>query len=122
MQRMGVSLVFVQYNTPDNFILQGRHERIKFYIKVSVIQLFSKDMEVVDTGDVAQMVERSLSMREVRGSIPRISNFNIFSFLFFLMQKLHLYLNLKLQSTSTTFTFKIIALSGIGLYLLLQLD
>ncbi len=25
------------------------------------------------TGDVAQMVERSLSMREVRGSIPRIS-------------------------------------------------
>jgi hypothetical protein len=25
-------------------------------------------------GDVAQMVERSLSMREVRGSIPRISN------------------------------------------------
>jgi hypothetical protein len=24
-------------------------------------------------GDVAQMVERSLSMREVRGSIPRIS-------------------------------------------------
>ena len=26
-------------------------------------------------GDVAQMVERSLSMREVRGSTPRISNF-----------------------------------------------
>jgi hypothetical protein len=26
------------------------------------------------SGDVAQMVERSLSMREVRGSIPRISN------------------------------------------------
>ena len=26
-------------------------------------------------GDVAQMVERSLSMREVRGSIPRISIF-----------------------------------------------
>jgi hypothetical protein len=26
-------------------------------------------------GDVAQMVERSLSMREVRGSIPRISMF-----------------------------------------------
>ena len=26
-------------------------------------------------GDVAQMVERSLSMREVRGSIPRISTF-----------------------------------------------
>jgi hypothetical protein len=27
-------------------------------------------------GDVAQMVERSLSMREVRGSIPRISIYN----------------------------------------------
>ena len=27
-------------------------------------------------GDVAQMVERSLSMQEVRGSIPRISNFS----------------------------------------------
>ena len=27
-------------------------------------------------GDVAQMVERSLSMREVRGSIPRDSNFS----------------------------------------------
>lgn len=25
-------------------------------------------------GDVAQMVERSLSMREARGSIPRISS------------------------------------------------
>ena len=30
-------------------------------------------------GDVAQMVERSLSMREVRGSIPRISTIFIFS-------------------------------------------
>ena len=29
-------------------------------------------------GDVAQMVERSLSMREVRGSIPRISTFSSF--------------------------------------------
>ena len=27
----------------------------------------------MQSGDVAQMVERSLSMREVRGSIPRIS-------------------------------------------------
>ena len=27
-------------------------------------------------GEVAQMVERSLSMREVRGSLPRISNFS----------------------------------------------
>ena len=27
-------------------------------------------------GDVAQMVERSLSMREVRRSMPRISNFS----------------------------------------------
>ena len=29
-------------------------------------------------GDVAQMVERSLSMREVRGSIPRISKHSYF--------------------------------------------
>ena len=28
---------------------------------------------VLNHGDVAQMVERSLSMREVRGSMPRIS-------------------------------------------------
>ena len=34
-------------------------------------------------GDVAQMVERSLSMREVRGSIPRISNLFFFFFVFF---------------------------------------
>ena len=27
------------------------------------------------SGGVAQMVERSLSMREVRGSIPRTSNY-----------------------------------------------
>ena len=34
-------------------------------------------------GGVAQMVERSLSMREVRGSIPRISrNFSFFKTLF----------------------------------------
>ena len=33
-------------------------------------------------GDVAQMVERSLSMREVRGSIPRISKFFFFFSLF----------------------------------------
>lgn len=36
---------------------------------VNVLQLVSK----TNQGDVAQMVERSLSMREVRGSIPRIS-------------------------------------------------
>ena len=37
----------------------------------------------VHNGDVAQMVERSLSMREARGSIPRISKaywFAIFLF------------------------------------------
>ena len=32
-------------------------------------------------GDVAQTVERSLCMREVRGSIPRISIFSVLSFL-----------------------------------------
>jgi hypothetical protein len=36
-------------------------------------------------GDVAQMVERSLSMREARGSIPRISSFFICpQFIFYL--------------------------------------
>ena len=32
-----------------------------------------KKGKITRNGDVAQMVERSLSMREVRGSIPRIS-------------------------------------------------
>ena len=31
-------------------------------------------LKSIHAGDVAQMVERSLSMREVRGSIPCISN------------------------------------------------
>ncbi len=41
---------------------------------------------IVSTGGVAQMVERSLSMREVRGSIPRAS-INLFvteGFLFYI--------------------------------------
>ncbi len=33
------------------------------------------EIGLIGCGDVAQMVERSLSMREVRGSIPRISSF-----------------------------------------------
>ena len=37
---------------------------------LTVIQIFKR---TTSKGDVAQMVERSLSMREVRGSIPRIS-------------------------------------------------
>ena len=44
-------------------------------------------------GGVAQMVERSLSMREVRGSIPLSSSF-FFSFhssLFLLLVQLHLF-------------------------------
>ena len=41
---------------------------MRVYCYISLDEL--EDME----GDVAQMVERSLSMREVRGSIPRISN------------------------------------------------
>ena len=43
----------------------------------------------MQVGDVAQMVERSLSMREVRGSIPRISIlafFNVFKCVFTLKQ------------------------------------
>ena len=35
--------------------------------------LFKASSKVEEYGDVAQMVERSLSMREVRGSMPRIS-------------------------------------------------
>jgi hypothetical protein len=42
-------------------------KRINIYVELSHHQ-----------GDVAQMVERSLSMREVRGSIPRISILSIF--------------------------------------------
>ena len=45
--------------------------RKKAYSVVSIID--KKRLE--PSGDVAQMVERSLSMREVRGSIPRISIF-----------------------------------------------
>ena len=33
---------------------------------------------VIQGGDVAQMVERSLCMREARGSIPRISSGHAF--------------------------------------------
>ncbi len=43
------------------------------------------------TGDVAQMVERSLSMREVWGSIPHFSKKSLFSSLSFLfLQSLYL--------------------------------
>ena len=37
------------------------------------VRLAGSDSGFCVAGDVAQMVERSLSMREVRGSIPRIS-------------------------------------------------
>ena len=37
-------------------------------------------METEQHGDVAHMVERSLCMREVRGSIPRISTSFVFVF------------------------------------------
>jgi hypothetical protein len=51
--------------------------------KIGMVKTLQKHEILIITalhhkGDVAQMVERSLSMREVRGSIPRISNF--FSF------------------------------------------
>jgi hypothetical protein len=42
----------------------------------------------VPTGDVAQMVERSLCMREARGSIPRISIFFSVSLLLFFLSVL----------------------------------
>ena len=54
-------------------------------------------------GDVAQMVERALSMREVRGSMQRISNFIEFQFLFLLhgsIRKVIIHDYTKLFSTS----------------------
>ena len=42
-------------------------------LPVLLYQIFYKNKFKQLNGDVAQMVERSLSMREVRGSIPRIS-------------------------------------------------
>ena len=45
------------------------------------IDIYSNQIE--GNGDVAQMVERSLSMREVRGSIPRISNLFLKIVIFF---------------------------------------
>ena len=47
--------------------------------------LFKASSKLEDYGDVAQMVERSLCMQEVRGSMPRISKkfFRIRQFRFF---------------------------------------
>ena len=56
------------------------------------VWLLLRDNKVVingQHGDVAQMVERSLSMREVRGSIPRIS-----IFFFYKKKRTCIYLNL----------------------------
>ena len=41
---------------------------------MTLTQALDLGLQVSLGGDVAQMVERSLSMREVRGSMPRISN------------------------------------------------
>ena len=46
--------------------------RYKWKTDISWI-LFKASSKVEEYGDVAQMVERSLCMREVRGSMPRIS-------------------------------------------------
>ena len=46
--------------------------RYKWKTDISRI-LFKASSKLQEYGDVAQMVERSLSMREVRGSMPRIS-------------------------------------------------
>ena len=47
------------------------------FIHGTVIEFRGRPMLATVIGDVAQMVERSLSMREVRGSIPRISRASI---------------------------------------------
>ena len=49
----------------------SKHLQSSIYIYRSLVQFV--EFESKSWGDVAQMVERSLSMREVRGSIPRIS-------------------------------------------------
>ena len=66
---------------PGTALLQNVELQSQKRCKISWIEGFRAavpahfDLDVI-TGDVAQMVERSLSMREVRGSIPRISIFS----------------------------------------------
>ena len=48
-------------------------EGLKLHANLKII----KPKQLVN-GDVAQMVERSLCMREARGSIPRISSLTTF--------------------------------------------
>jgi hypothetical protein len=43
------------------------------FLGLSKTLKYSLKRTIMRNGDVAQMVERSLCMREVRGSIPRIS-------------------------------------------------
>ena len=52
-----------------------------FWENLSLIIKIYKTANVNKKGGVAQMVERSLSMREVPGSIPGASNHNFSSFL-----------------------------------------
>ena len=56
-----------------------KRKRVKNCSIFSCLLLYSSKMIEEWEGDVAQMVERSLSMREVRGSIPRISILFYFS-------------------------------------------
>ena len=53
-------------------------------IRKRIFATCSDNREKLQEGGVAQMVERSLSMREVRGSMPLSSNFSflILAFLF----------------------------------------
>ena len=53
----------------------------------SALFLYNKILGSNRNGDVAQMVERSLSMREVRGSIPRISTPCVLLFDFFFLNR-----------------------------------
>ena len=53
--------------------VESRQKEGRARLPVLLYQIFYKHKFKQLKGDVAQMVERSLSMREVRGSIPRIS-------------------------------------------------
>lgn len=48
--------------------------------RIQYLYMFSRHLVSIKYGDVAQLVERPLSMREVRGSKPRISKISFYFF------------------------------------------
>ena len=58
--------------TTEYSLIQEIPSKIKILTSCSPTETKASST-VLNHGDVAQMVERSLSMREVRGSMPRIS-------------------------------------------------